>query len=212
MPERQLCAPGDGQQDDTQQAAGAEVPFGNQDGQGQVRQRMIERLMRGVDGLEPAEGKRECGNGRAAGRNPQEAGVGIGRGREEEIMQPHGHAIGGRNAGNRIDQPVGRVERGNVALGEEGNAQAESIAPEGQLTAGQKTRELFFERSVKPVRVAADGLEPDQQPAHQQPRQADRDDRGTEQPPEGPMHQAGILIAGERPAFCRRPSTAGTSI
>ena len=74
-------------------------------------------------------------------------------------MQPHGHAIGGRDTGNRIDQPVHRVKCGNVALGKKRNSQTESIAPEGQLTASEESRVLVFKWAVQAVRIAADGLE-----------------------------------------------------
>ena len=74
----------------------------------------------------------------------------------------------------------------------------------GNWPRSQKACEFLLEGTVKAVGIASDGLETDQQSAHEQTRQAGRDHRGTEQPPEGPRHQSGILIPGERPAFPSR--------
>ena len=71
-----------------------------------------------------------------------------------------------------------------MTLGQKGNAKAESVAPERQLATGQKVDEFFFQWAVKPVRVATDGLETDQQPAYQQPRKTHRGHLGAEQPTE----------------------------
>ena len=110
----------------------------------------------------PRPGAKSAGSGRRHRSRP--------RGRDNAATWP-----GDRRSkcwrSNR--SPVGRVERSNVALGEEGNAQAESIAPEGQLTRPSGVPALF-ERPVKPVRVAADGLETDQSPPSINPPSAAR--------------------------------------
>ena len=64
---------------------------------------MIERFMRGVNGLKTAESKRERGNGRAVWRNSQKARVGEGCGGQQQIVQPHSHAVSRRDPRNRID-------------------------------------------------------------------------------------------------------------
>ncbi len=80
-------------------------------------------------------------------------------------MEPHREAIGGRDVEDAVEDEVRWIERGDVALGDERDAQPEPLAPERQPAVLECAGQLALERAIHPVRVAADRLVTDQQPA-----------------------------------------------
>ena len=131
-----------------------------------------------MDRLEPAEGERDTGKCASPGRKLEAAGVDVGRGDERHVMQPHREPIGRRDVEDAVEHQVRRIKRGDVALGDERNAQPEPVAPERQPARGEAARQLALERAIQPVRVAAHRLVADEQPAedgaHQCHRQRER--------------------------------------
>ena len=87
-------------------------------------------------------------------------------------MQPHREPVGRGDVEEAIEDQVRRVERGDVALGDQGQSDPEPFAPERQAAVLQRAGQLALERAIHPVRVAADRLVPDQQAAQ------DRADQG----------------------------------
>src|SRR5262249_13070271 len=71
-----------------------------------------------------------------------------------------------------------RIERSNMALGDERNAQPEPIAPERQPALMECARQLALERPIHPVRVAADRLVTDEPAAHDRTDQDEGKDQG----------------------------------
>ena len=92
-------------------------------------------------------------------------------------MKPHRQPVGRRDVENAVEHEVRRIERGDVALGDEGNAQAEPLAPEREPALRKRAGQLALERAIQPVRVAADRLVADEQPAQDGPDHGQRADQ-----------------------------------
>jgi hypothetical protein len=105
-------------------------------------------------------------------------------------MQPHREPVGRGHVENAIKDQVRRIERGDVALGNQGQPDPEFVAPERQPAVFQRAGQLAFQRAIHPIRVAADRLVPDEQSAEdrahqrkgQEERTSQRDESETMKP------------------------------
>ncbi len=94
-------------------------------------------------------------------------------------MQPHREPVGRRDVEEAVKDQVRGIERGDVALGDQGQSDPDPVAPEGQPAVFQRAGELALERPIHPVRIAADRLVADEQTAQ------DRADQGQGQEERG---------------------------
>ena len=90
-----------------------------------------------MDGQKSA--KAECDSGESAAplRELEASTVCIGCGYECHVVQPHRQAIRRRDIENAIQDQVRRIERGDVAFGDERDAEPEAVAPEGSSPAAR---------------------------------------------------------------------------
>ena len=54
--------------------------------------------------------------------------------RQNNVMQPHQEAVGSPGIQQEVEQPVRRIEGGDMTLGRQRNAEAKAAAPERQPT------------------------------------------------------------------------------
>jgi hypothetical protein len=133
--------------------------------------------------LETTEGKADGRQRRPGTADLQRTRISVGGYRQGKPVNPHGQSIGRRDVPESVEQPVGRIKRRDVALGDQWNTQAQAIAPERQPAHRQGARQLKLERLIHQLGITADRSEagedrtqhhPDNANGQKQPGQWDR--------------------------------------
>ena len=131
MAEGPLQAQGERQGREPAESAGRHEPLGEPERQRQIRHQAIERLMARMDRLESAEGERDRGHRGAPGEDVEASGIEVRGGDEGQVMEPHREPVGGRDVEDAVEDQVRGIERGDVALGDERDAQPEPALQNG---------------------------------------------------------------------------------
>ncbi len=130
MPECELSSPGQCQSRKVSHPARDRIAIGQIHTKGKIWHQMIEWFMSNMHRLKAAQAETNCRQRGSGVADRQSASIEVRRRRECDPMNPHRQSEGSRDIPESVEQPVQRIVGRDMTLCDQGNSQAEAIAPE----------------------------------------------------------------------------------